>query len=143
MKTLQQEIRTIALWSAAGTLVFASGLWVFGNWHDEWSGYNAINAVSDGSCNIAVIPIVGDIIPYRGANEDGSGATPPPSTNPDDVLAALGCRLLRRLLRMKSKGYRYQLLRLFVRRGPLVRILRQQEQTQSLPQHSLMSAVSA
>ncbi|KKS58723.1 MAG: Signal peptide peptidase SppA, 36K type [Candidatus Nomurabacteria bacterium GW2011_GWA2_42_41] len=89
MKTLQQEIRTIALWSAAGTLVFASGLWVFGNWHDEWSGYNAINAVSDGSCNIAVIPIVGDIIPYRGANEDGSGATPPPSTNPDDVLAAL------------------------------------------------------
>lgn len=32
-----------------------------GAWHDEWSGYNASVSVSDGYCNIAVVPIVGDI----------------------------------------------------------------------------------
>lgn len=68
---------------------FYISLWIWGSWHDEWSGYNASVAVSDGSCNIAIIPIVGDVIPFAGADQDGSGNTPPPSTNPDDTLAAL------------------------------------------------------
>ncbi|MFA5745084.1 MAG: S49 family peptidase [Candidatus Paceibacterota bacterium] len=63
-------------------------LWIWGSWHDEWSGYNASVSVSDGFCNIAIIPIVGDVIPYAGADEDGSGSLSP-STNPDDTLAAL------------------------------------------------------
>jgi len=69
--------------------VFSVCLWIWGSWHDEWSGYNASTAVSDGYCNIAVIPITGNIIPYAGADEDGSGNTPSPSTNPDDTLTAL------------------------------------------------------
>lgn len=90
MKTIKQEIITIALWVVALLITFAVGLWMFGTWHDEWSGYNASvkTTISDGSCNIAVIPIVGTIIPYAGADEDGSGSLPP-STNPDDVMAAI------------------------------------------------------
>lgn len=44
---------------------------------------------SDASCNIAVIPIVGEIIPYAGAEKDGSGNELPPTTNVDDVLSLL------------------------------------------------------
>jgi len=44
---------------------------------------------SDASCNIAVIPIVGEIIPYAGAEKDGSGNELPPTTNADDVLSLL------------------------------------------------------
>src|SRR3990167_10495750 len=44
---------------------------------------------ADASCNIAVIPIVGEIIPYVGAEKDGSGNEFPPTTNADDVLSAL------------------------------------------------------
>lgn len=62
------------------TLLF--GLALYGAWHNEWSGYNASLSYSlDGSCNIAVVPIFGDIIPYAGAY----GMTPDmgPSTDPD------------------------------------------------------------
>ncbi len=91
MKTISQEIKIIALWVVAALIAFAIGLWMFGVWHDEWSGYNANTktAISDGSCNIAVVSIVGDIIPYAGADQDGSGNELPPSTNPDDILATL------------------------------------------------------
>lgn len=61
MKTFRHEIRTIALWSVASLLVFASGVWFFGVWHDEWSGYNAHTKISDGTCNIAIVPIIGEI----------------------------------------------------------------------------------
>ncbi|MDO8565842.1 MAG: S49 family peptidase [Candidatus Moranbacteria bacterium] len=44
---------------------------------------------SDLSCNIAVVPIVGEIIPYAGADKDGSGNELPPTTNADDVLSLL------------------------------------------------------
>ncbi len=70
--------------------VFAMGLYIWGDWYDQWSGYNAGLFVSDGVCNIAVIPIFGSIIPYPGADEDGSGYAPPPSTNSSDTLYELG-----------------------------------------------------
>ena len=64
---------------------FSACLWIWGAWHDEWSGYSA--SVS-GSCNIAVLPVVGDIItpPHTAEPEE------PPvwdSTYVDDVLASL------------------------------------------------------
>lgn len=42
--------------------------------------------VSDGVCNIAVAPVVGEIVSYAGANKDGFTVESdlPPSTNPDD-----------------------------------------------------------
>ena len=91
MKSYRQEFITIISWAIAALLVFIIGLEVWGGWHDEWSGYNKNieKGISDGSCNIAVLPIIGEIIPYADANYDGSGNEPTPSANPDDVLAAL------------------------------------------------------
>jgi protease-4 len=89
METTKQKLKIITLSALAIIVVFAIGLRIFGSWHDEWSGYNASMKISDGSCNIAVIPIVGNIIPYAGADQDGSGNELPPSTNPDDVLSTL------------------------------------------------------
>ena len=89
METIKPQLKRITLWALAIVIVFAVGLRIFGSWHDEWSGYNASTMISDGYCNIAVIPIIGDIIPYAGAYEDGSGNEMPPSMNPDDTLATL------------------------------------------------------
>lgn len=48
---------------------------------------NYVNA----DCNIAVIPILGDIIPYRGADMDGTTyiENMPPSVNMEDTLTAI------------------------------------------------------
>ncbi|MEK7069658.1 MAG: hypothetical protein AAB962_01220, partial [Patescibacteria group bacterium] len=91
MKTTKQEIKIILLWFIVALATFYIGLRVFGVWHDEWSGYNTgtKTTISDGVCNIAVVPIIGDIIPYAGADQDGSWNEMPPSTNPDDALAML------------------------------------------------------
>lgn len=43
---------------------FIIGLVAFGMWHDEWSGYNAQFRASDGMCNIAIIPLAGDLSSY-------------------------------------------------------------------------------
>jgi protease IV len=88
MKTIKREILTIILWVIAILAILAVGLWMFGFWYNEWSGYNdSLETIkSDGQCNIAVVPIIGNIIPYAGADQDGSGSELPPSTNPDDVL---------------------------------------------------------
>lgn len=58
--------------------VFTAGLFIFGAWHDEWSGYNASLEYSDGWCNIAVVPIAGNIVPLGAV--DGE-------VNADDVVA--------------------------------------------------------
>jgi len=86
---IKEKLKIIAVWALVVIIVFAVGLRIFGSWHDEWSGYNTSTMISDGSCNIAVIQITGDIIPYAGADKDGSGNEMPPSTNPDDTLATL------------------------------------------------------
>lgn len=69
-----------AILSLLGLGVFAAGLFVFGAWHDEWSGHNADIAYSNEWCNVAVIPIAGEIVPY-GAIEG--------EVNADDVVASL------------------------------------------------------
>lgn len=91
MKTIRQEILLIFAWAITTLVVFFIGLWGYGAWHDEWSGYNASWEISDGSCNIAILPIAGDIIPYPGANKDGTTFEKelPPTSNPDDVLVLL------------------------------------------------------
>ena len=88
MITIKRKIVAIVLWVVVALSTFTMGLWIFGSWHDEWSGYNASTemAISDGLCNIAVVPMLGDIIPYAGADYNGSGNEMPPSINPEDVL---------------------------------------------------------
>lgn len=75
-------------WLAGGMGVLLAGFYValhiWGSWHDEWSGYNWGSRweVSDGYCNIAIVPIAGDITTDP-LPEEGSEY---PMTNADDVL---------------------------------------------------------
>jgi len=87
----KEKLKIIILWAVAVIVVFVVGLQMYGSWYDEWSGYNASVMISDGSCNIVVIPITGDIIPYAGADKDGTtyDTDLPPTANPDDILATL------------------------------------------------------
>ncbi len=66
---------------------FYMGLRMWGGWYDEWSGYTASQYVSDGICNIAVIPLMGDV--YGDGpmyDEYGNLAS---SADPDTFSAAL------------------------------------------------------
>ena len=92
----QLIVKDIARVVAIAVIVLAAfwaGLWVWGDWHDEWSGFNAQFTVSDGSCNVAIVPIVGDIttLPDTAYGEDpaDSEAYSYPVVNVDDVLYKL------------------------------------------------------
>ena len=91
MKTVKEEQLIILSWAVVALVAFFIGLWGFGVWHDEWSGYNTSGEITDGSCNVAVLTIAGEIIPYSGANKDGATfeSELSPTSNPDDVLAFL------------------------------------------------------
>lgn len=91
---VQDLVRIVAL-GAVGLGVFWAGLWMWGNWNDERSGFNAQFTVSDGSCNIAIVPIVGDIttLPDVNAADEADPAAPDaysyPVANVDDILYKL------------------------------------------------------
>lgn len=113
IKSFFKKLAVTAYYGAALLVLFVAGLWIFGVWHDEWSGYNASVAVSDGVCNIAVLPIVGEIVPTAGAKAawDGeeSGSAQSLTTNPDDTLALLrraenDSQILGVLVRIDSGG---------------------------------------
>ncbi len=82
--SLRQLLLTATVVVLAGLFFVWATLSIYGSWNDEWSGYNASARVSDGVCNIAVIPVQGDIIPYPGQSGDDFV-----STNPDDFRAML------------------------------------------------------
>ncbi len=69
---------------------FYVSLILWGDWHDEWSGFNASWQISDGECNIAVIPIDGEIttFPYiiEGEADDESA---PLTTSMTETLSTL------------------------------------------------------
>lgn len=87
MKSALRVVGVILLIGALILALFFTGLKLWGNWHDEWSGYNASQYVSDEACNVAILPVFGDILAYRGADKDGTTVPEdlPPSVNPDDV----------------------------------------------------------
>lgn len=64
-------------------IAFYLALGIWGDWHDEWSGYNWETRweVSDGWCNIAVLPIMGDITSEISKEEEGEVTT----TNADEA----------------------------------------------------------
>lgn len=76
-----------------GVIAIAAILWVglkiFGVQHDELTEYDYTMDKKSEYCNIAVLPIVGYIIPYEGADQGEDGNELLPSTNPDDVLTML------------------------------------------------------
>ena len=68
MQSLVRPVILIAIGASATLLVFAIALSWYGAWDDERKGYTA--DISDGYCNIAVIPIQGDIVAYENIYED-------------------------------------------------------------------------
>ncbi len=86
MKDISIKIGKIIGWSLLGILLFAFSLEIFGAWHDEWSGYNASMYVSDGTCNIAVIPVQGEVIGYETLYSEADSHD---SVSPEDVRLAL------------------------------------------------------
>lgn len=79
----------LILAGVAGTVlaVVWGSLTIYGIWHDEWSGYNASWEVSDGYCNIAVIPVHGSILAYE--NEYGTMNDDSEMTSPEDIRTLL------------------------------------------------------
>lgn len=94
-RPIVQDLIRIVVLGAVGLGVFWAGLWMWGSWNDEWSGFNAQFTVSDGYCNIAVVPIVGDITTLPDSNSvDEEGSAIPeaysyPIANVDDILYKL------------------------------------------------------
>lgn len=81
MTLIQDGIRAVIV-----VVTFGVCLVLFGLWHDEWSGYNASLRVSDGVCNVAVIPLHGEISSYTYYDESGQEMY---TSVLDDVEAAL------------------------------------------------------
>lgn len=88
---MQDIVRIVAI-AIIGLATFWGGLWIWGNWNDEWSGFNAQFSVSNGSCNIVVVPITGHITTLpsnEGDPADPLAADAYPIANVDDVLYQL------------------------------------------------------
>lgn len=71
MPVVQEIVRGL-VWFAVIVVSFLIGLIAFGIWHDEWSGYNASVSAGDGICNIAVVPVYGEMVTYPYIDEYGT-----------------------------------------------------------------------
>ncbi len=87
-----EKLGAATVFSVLGLCVFFFGLILWGVWHDEWSGYNASVSMSDGICNIAIVPINGDITSFYAMNTDSEGSELQPAV----VLADNITSMLRR-----------------------------------------------
>ena len=87
MKTAVKILVPIILVAILIPAVLYVGLTIWGDWHDEWSGYNASTYIGDGYCNIAVLPIEGEVHGYGIVTDDyGNEMT---STNMNDAVSFL------------------------------------------------------
>ena len=87
MKTALKILAPIILVAILIPAVLYVGLTIWGDWHDEWSGYNASTYIGDGYCNIAVLPIEGEVHGYGIVTDDyGNEMT---STNMNDAVSFL------------------------------------------------------
>jgi len=90
-------------------MCFSTTLVLFGAWYNEWSGLNAQMSVSDGMCSVAVVPIVGDIVPFASAPASSAEGEPLLQTSADafvqNVRRALGDPYIKGILvRIDSGG---------------------------------------
>jgi protease-4 len=70
MKTILKVVGLVALIAVLIPALFYISLNIWGDWHDSWSGYNASTYIGDGYCNIAVLPIQGEIVGYGGVFDE-------------------------------------------------------------------------
>lgn len=84
LQTARQQIVFLVLAAVVALATFAVGLWWFGRWHDEWSGRSASTKIGDGHCNVAVIPVEGDIGFFGNHTDDGSQVA-----DADDIVATI------------------------------------------------------
>jgi protease-4 len=61
LRPVRNYLAFLVLTAVVTLVTFAVGLWWFGRWYDEWSGFSASRRVGDGRCNVAVIPVEGEI----------------------------------------------------------------------------------
>jgi protease-4 len=77
----------IIVFSVIATLItFYVGIHMWGTWYDEWSGYTASVSISDGICNVAIIPVTGEIYTDE-PTHDGSEYSP--VANADDIVSLI------------------------------------------------------
>lgn len=69
MKTILKSGVILILLAVIALIGFFISLIIWGGWYDSWSGYNASLYVSDGYCNIGVVPVYGTIVPYHELDE--------------------------------------------------------------------------
>ncbi len=85
MQTTLKIIGPILLVAILLPVIFYVGLRLWGDWHDEWSGYNGSTYIGDGYCNIAVLPIMGEVHTYGVLYDDFGNELV--STNMTDALS--------------------------------------------------------
>lgn len=83
-------IGIVAVCSCTLLGLFWAGLQIWGDWNDEWSGFNASQYISDGQCNIAVIPIDGEITSFPYVSEADADGLVPVITSMSETLSTLG-----------------------------------------------------
>lgn len=88
MNSALKVVGLVLLISAIIPGLFYVGLILWGDWHDDWSGFNSSQYISDGICNIAVIPVTGDLTTF-GTSLDESGEELL-STSMSDTLGLIG-----------------------------------------------------
>ena len=67
MKSTLKVVGVILLISAILPVLFYVGLILWGDWHDEWaSGRESSEYIGNEDCNIAVIPVTGDVTTFTG-----------------------------------------------------------------------------
>ncbi len=64
MKSVLKFIGVVVVIIVLIPTLFYFLLMLWGDWHDEWSGYNDSAYIGDGYCNIAVLPVQGEIHSY-------------------------------------------------------------------------------
>src|SRR3989344_2343541 len=89
VRSLLQDALRLGIAAAIILAAFCAGLWIWGAWNDEWSGFNAQYRVSDGSCNIAVVSLAGDITTLPLTEDDTEELASYPTANVDDILFKL------------------------------------------------------
>ncbi len=83
---LKHPLFIITFSATIALITFSIGIHTWGTWYDEWSGYNASISVSDGVCNVAIIPVTGAIYTDEPTHDGSEYAS---VANADDVVSMM------------------------------------------------------